>query len=317
MIARIKPENSTGKIILQGHTETVFKEGETQNHPFRIDGEWAYGLGAADMKAGLLTFLYALKIMQEADLLPDKEICILLNCDEEIGSFSSQKFFHKEYEGAEYAFVFEPARGDNEVYTSRVGVAEGNIQVTGIAAHAQAAYLEGSSAVFEISNIILKLMGKNDISRRLLYNVAPLSGGKSPGVIADEAHAVYCVSLTSQDTIDQAAKDVEELETQGIIKGCSIKTDFKVLFPPMERTEGNHKAYELVRDAGKIMGLDLLELPETGKSSSDACFASYYGVPTVDCIGPYMLDIHKFTERVLISSIKEKTKLFSIVLGML
>ena len=315
LIGRIMPENNTGKIVLLAHTDTVFGEGETQKHPFRIEGDWAYGLGIADCKGGLLTSIFAVKIMQEANLLPDKEIVFLLNCDEEMGSPSSKDIFKGIMEGAEFAFAFEPTREQNGVYTSRGGVAEGTIAVAGIAAHTQLRYDEGRSAVVELSNLILKLNQKNNRDKNPVYNVAPISGGRSPGVIADEAHAGFCAAFTSAEGLERAMKDIKALENEGIVEGCAIQTDFRLLFPPMERTEGNQKAYRLVKTAGEIMGLEVPEGSTPG--SGDVCFASYCGVPSIDCLGPYMCDIHSVNERVRIPSIKERTELFAIVLGII
>ena len=315
VIGRLIPENSTGKILILAHTDTVFPEGECEKYPFHIDGEWAYGLGITDCKGGLVTAIYAVKIMQEAGMLPDKEIIFLMNCDEELASPSSIEFFRETMIGADYAFGFEPAREENGVYTSRIGVAEGSIDITGVASHAQLAPLEGRSAVVEMANIILKLVGKNNIEKNLLYNIAPVQGGIRPGIIADQAHARYCVSLNTAASLEQAEQDVMSLENEGIVDGCKIKVTFDPLFPPMERTEGNVKLYEIVKKAGDIMGLPLPE--GAAKGSSDTCHTTFLGVPSVDCLGPYMVDVHKVTERMRISTLPERTTLFAIVLATL
>ena len=83
----------------------------------------------------------------------------------------------------------------------------------------------------------------------------------------------------------------------------------------MERTEGNVRVYQLVHEAGALMGLDLPEQASGG--SSDACYFTTYGAPTVDGLGPYLHDIHTFNERLDIASIQEKTQLFATVLGLL
>ena len=41
-------------IMLMGHRDTVFPDGEATRRPFTIDGDTAYGPGVADMKAGLV-----------------------------------------------------------------------------------------------------------------------------------------------------------------------------------------------------------------------------------------------------------------------
>lgn len=315
LIVRITPENSEGKILLLAHLDTVFKEGETTLHPFRIEGDWAHGLGVADCKGGLLTAIFGVKIMQEANMLPNKELIFLLNCDEEMGSPASKEIFRKEVVGADFAFAFEPTREQNGLYTYRAGVAEGTIHITGKSAHAQINYFEGSSATVELANLILKLIGKNDVNKGILYNIAPINGGEWPVMVADKANATFSVALTSAEAIEQVKRDVEELNTEGIVKGCQIETNLNILWPPMERTEGNQKAYELVKSAGVIMGLELPEGSTMG--SGDICSVSNLGVASVDCLGPYMFGIHTVNERVRISSIAERTELFSILLGII
>ena len=110
IVASIKPENATGTVILNAHTDTVFGEGFTEKHPFRIEGNYAYGLGIGDCKAGIAVSLYSVKILKDAGLLPNKEIKFIFNCDEEIGTESGSKIYEKEAKGAEFAFVFEGGR---------------------------------------------------------------------------------------------------------------------------------------------------------------------------------------------------------------
>jgi glutamate carboxypeptidase len=45
--------NAGGNIVLMGHRDTVFPDGETTRRPFTIRDGIAYGPGVADMKAGL------------------------------------------------------------------------------------------------------------------------------------------------------------------------------------------------------------------------------------------------------------------------
>ena len=94
IVARLKPEHPTGKIILNAHTDTVFKPGDCEKYPMRIEGDTAYGLGIIDCKGGILVAIYAVRIMQEHGLLPDKEIVFIFNCDEEIGSPTGHQVFY-------------------------------------------------------------------------------------------------------------------------------------------------------------------------------------------------------------------------------
>lgn len=113
VVARIKPENPKGKLVMCAHLDTVFKPGDAAAHPFHIDGDTCYGLGAVDCKGGMVVSSTAFRIAKEAGMLPDLEIVMIYNCDEEIGSPSGRKLFEREAKGATAAFVCEAGRKEN------------------------------------------------------------------------------------------------------------------------------------------------------------------------------------------------------------
>src|SRR5215469_15786731 len=88
LVARLRGRG-TGRILLVGHMDTVFPEGEAKRRPFTMHEGRAYGPGVYDMKAGLLIGLYALRTVLEVGQLLWEELIILYNSDEEIGSPSS------------------------------------------------------------------------------------------------------------------------------------------------------------------------------------------------------------------------------------
>src|SRR3546814_13033118 len=47
-------------VLLMGHRDTVFPDGEAARRPFTVDGDTAYGPGVADMKAGLVMNAFVL-----------------------------------------------------------------------------------------------------------------------------------------------------------------------------------------------------------------------------------------------------------------
>lgn len=51
----------------------MFRRGDAASHPYRQEGDKAYGLGIADCKGGLIIAVYSVLVMQEAELLPDIE----------------------------------------------------------------------------------------------------------------------------------------------------------------------------------------------------------------------------------------------------
>lgn len=316
IVARIKPENPSGKIILNAHLDTAFFDDKVEDYPFHIDGEYAYGLGICDCKGGVVTILYAVKSMKEAGMLPDKEIVIIFNCDEEVGSAIGQTIFQKEAPGAEFAICFEPGRNQNGVLTVRRGLAIGKIVVHGIAAHAGLDSGVGASAVRELANLIMKLTDRSDLSIGMNYNVAPISGGGNTVVVADYAEASFCVPIDSPEVFKRTQRDVlEYLPTQGIVPGCTIETSIEMEFPAMVKTEESGRLYEKIRYAGQLMGLDLPE--EKSSNPADCGFFSELGVPVVDGLGPYMFNIHTTDEHMLIRTLTERTQLLGILLATL
>lgn len=315
VLARYKPDRSTGTIVLNSHIDTVFKPGDAAAHPFRVENGEAWGLGIADCMGGFVVSTYAMRIMQEAGLLPDKEIVLFYNCDEEIGSPSSRDIFRLLAKEAEMVFVFEGAREENGVLTYRKGAADGKIEVTGKESHAGLKYTEGSSATVELAHQILQLTAMSDPEKEMYYNVGPLTGGTGTCVVAGHASAGIAVSPPDSASYEKICADMRKLEENVTVKGCTVKAHMDLIFPSMERTEGNVRVYQLVHEAGTLMGLDLPEQASGG--SSDACYFTTYGAPTVDGLGPYLHDIHTFNERLDIASIQEKTQLFATVLGLL
>ena len=316
IVARLVPEHPTGRIVLHAHLDTAFF-GDTvtvEDHPFHIEGEYAYGLGIADCKGGVAVILYTVKSLKEAGLLPDKEIVMLFNCDEEIGSPSGQAIFQREAPSAEMIISFEPGRNKNGVLTARRGMATGSIVVHGIAAHAGLDSGPGASATRELANLIMKLTERSDLSIGMNYNVAPISGGINRAMVADYAKASFAVPIDSPEVYERVKKDVlEYLPTQGIIEGCRIETSVELMSPPMVRCEENLRVYEKLRAAAEQLGQDLPE--EKSFNAADCGFFSDLNRAVVDGLGPYMFNIHTPDEHMIMETLKGRTALLMLTLA--
>ena len=76
-------------ILLMGHRDTVFPQGEASRRPFRVEGGRAHGPGVADMKAGLVMNAFVLAAFAKFGGAP-APLVGLFTADEEIGSPSSR-----------------------------------------------------------------------------------------------------------------------------------------------------------------------------------------------------------------------------------
>ncbi|MDY0409138.1 M20/M25/M40 family metallo-hydrolase [Paracerasibacillus soli] len=101
--------------------DTVFPEGTASARPFKIKGNRAYGPGVIDMKSSLVSLIFAVKALQAFQMCGYKNIQIILNSDEEIGSPTSKNIIEKYAAKSKYALIMEPARKDGSVVTARWG----------------------------------------------------------------------------------------------------------------------------------------------------------------------------------------------------
>ncbi len=321
LIARLRPQGqpSRGRVLLAAHLDTVFASGFAAKHPFRIEGDWAHGLGAGDCKSGVLIALFGALLLKETDALPPWELTFLFTCDEEIGSPSGSRIYAQESRSADYALVFEGARKSGELtpfITSRKGVILGSIEVTGREAHAGKDYLSGRSAVLELAHQIVRLYSFNDYERGIFFNVAPISGGRPNGIVAGEARGEFCCAgIPTNADFRWISEKLDAMAQQVTVEGCRVQVRYHTLFPAMEPCEANHRAYTLVEEPARLLGLAPVE--QGDPAATDAAYLSTCGVPTVDALGALAEGIHTTDEKVSISSIQQRTALCALTLGLL
>ena len=278
LVARITPPDPTGKIVINSHLDTVYQKGDCEKFPFRIEGDTMYGLGIVDCKGGFVVSAYAVKIMQEAGLLPNKEIVMIYSCDEEICSPSSRPVFEKVASDAEMAFIFESSREDNGALTSRKGSYGIELQVTGRKSHAGVNYLAGASATMELAHKMMALRDRNIPERNIFFNVADLQSTKPNNIVPDFASAKIGVRVSNQEEIDIVKNILAEVEADTLIEGTTSKFTIYNFSYPMDRTPGNVKLYELVKMAAAITGQE--KFPEQASGGSgDAGWFSFKGIP--------------------------------------
>lgn len=317
LVARVLPETKPlGKLLLVAHLDTVFPVGSAAAHPFHIEGDWAWGLGAGDCKSGILISLFGALILKEAGMLPPWELTYIFNCDEETGSQSGRKLFEREAKTADGALVFEGGReegGKVNFVTARRGVILGDIQVQGREAHAGAAYLEGRSAVLELAHQIIRLYSFNDMEKGIYYNVAPISGGRPNGVVAGDAHAQFCVAgIPTNRDFEIVEQNLSSMEKCVTVDGCTVHVTWRTLFPAMERTQASGRLYACISEAAQILGLNTGEIADP--CATDAAWLSSYGVPTVDALSAMEYEIHTMEEHVSIASLQQRTALCALII---
>jgi glutamate carboxypeptidase len=305
LIARLGPDGGP-PLVLMAHMDTVWPAGTLPKMPFRVEDGYAWGPGALDMKAGIVTGLEALRSLGE----PTRPVSFLITADEEIGSPTGRPLVEDLAAGARAALVLEPPVKDGTITTTRSGLARYQLHIRGRAAHAGNGSRAGVSAVDELAHQIIAVHRMGDPAAGIRTNVGQVGGGTGDNVVAGEAWARIDARAWTVD--DQRALEASIRGLRPHLDGAAIEVTGGVTRPPMVQTAG---AAELVRSAIAIAregGVDLAENASPG--GSDGNFAAAVGTPVIDGLGPTGSGAHAVDERVSLESLGERISLLSALL---
>src|ERR1700733_8002561 len=174
-------------ILLLGHLDTVWPLGTLRRMPFRVGDGRLWGPGTLDMKAGVAMAFTAIEMLREAGLL-EREIVLLLNSDEEVGSPVSRPITERLAQQCGAVFVLEPAQG-LAYKTARKGTGNWRIDIKGIAAHAGVDFEKGASALLELGRTMDIVSAWTNLKKGLTVSVGAAGGGSKTNVIPAEAFA--------------------------------------------------------------------------------------------------------------------------------
>ena len=298
-------------IFLLGHTDTVFPP----DHPFqtcRRDGEWLRGPGTADMKGGLAVMVYALKALHRVcpEELPG--IAVILGADEEIGSVTSRKVYDRESKKACLCLVGECAGKRGEIVVSRNGKAGGRMEISGRSSHVGAEKKEKASAILELAHKVIDLESLNDRFPGVRANVGHIEGGLGPGTIPAQASLLFDLRWREEEHYARLVKMVRKIAATRKHPHCTSRVTFLNHRPAMPPSEKTKKFVFLLRQTAKELGQRVPS--EHRQGTSDGNFFAAGGVPTIDGFGPIGLHDHTSEERILISSLKDRTALLAVFL---
>lgn len=310
----VAKKSGTGQktIMLIGHADTVFERGTVLNRPYKVKGDKIFGPGVSDMKAGLVTIIYALKALEIMKFANYKEVIVVIGGDEEIGSPTSKEIYEQEASKADACFVFEPGRSDGSLVSARKGVGSFKLSIIGKAAHAGDSPENGASAIKELAHKILALEALNDVYHGVTLTVGVVHGGSRSNIIPDKAEADIDVRLPDLETANEIINKIREIAQVAIDSRVEIILDGELNRPPMVKTLDTERLLNIVKDAGSLLGMEIKDTTTGG--ASDGNFVAALGVPVLDGMGPAGGNFHRFDEFIYKESLLQKTKLTAISL---
>jgi len=313
--SRRSPRPGAPKLLLIGHTDTVFTRGTVQQRPFEIRDERAYGPGVADMKGGLVGMLGVVEALRAHDLLDSVSLIAVNNCDEEISSVHSRELIESHCDGCRAAFVFEPGRADGSIVTARKGGIGYALAVAGKAAHAGVNPQDGASAILALGRKVVALHALNEPQSGLSVNVGVLQGGTRANVVAERARAEIDVRTTTPEMAERVKADIARIAARSDVPGTQSALTLRSERPPMNPSDETNRLIELFQRSASDLGFEL-NVAATG-GGSDGNFTAARGVPTVDALGPVGGGYHSDREYLEVDSIPQRAALAACVIARL
>lgn len=299
------------QVLLTGHMDTVYGA----DHAFRTltmrgDGT-LNGPGVADMKGGLAVMLAALTALEASPFASRIGYEVVVNSDEETGSFSSTALIAAAARGKTAALTYEPALPDGTLAGARGGTGNFSLRVTGRSAHAGRNPEEGRNAVVAAADLALRLKAAGGPG--LAVNPARIEGGGPNNVVPDLAilrvnfrPADRAAIARAKAALDDAVAAVATAhEVQVAVHGSFNR-------PPKPLDAGAERLFALVRDCGANLGLDLAWRATGGVCDGNTIAAC--GVPVVDTMGARGGAIHSADEYLIVASLPERAALSALTL---
>ena len=270
-------------VILMGHRDTVFPDGEAKRRPFRIEGDIAYGPGVADMKAGLVMNAFVLAAFKRFGGSPYPLIG-LYTSDEEIASPSSRPVIEDEARNARVVFNAEPGRESGNAVIGRKGASFFKIKITGTPAHSGVQHEKGISAIGELAAKITELHKLTDYDTGTTVNVGIVSGGNAVNMVAPFAEAQVDVRFKTMESRDAVWDRITEILQTAYVPGTETEITESRGFLPLTQSPESKQMFDVYTAAGADVGLTIGG--EFTGGSADSGFTAQVGAPTVCGTGP-------------------------------
>ena len=312
-------------LILNGHIDVVDPGPPDMwaSPPFvaRRDGDWLYGRGAGDMKAGLAAIVGAVRGLRRLGLEPVAKIELQSVVEEECtgnGAFQCVLAGRP----ADAAIVTEPT--SLTVQTSQVGVLWFQVIVRGRPAHAGDSpiglnAIEGS---FPVISALRALEAELNVAPPPPYdvyehpinlNVGMIRGGDWPSTVAAES-VLHCrLALYPGAAVDELKTTIEA--TVASASAGLGRFEARVAYDGFA-CEGYTLAAEsaLVAALGhasdQVIGARPALIASTATTDARS-FALYAGTPAV-CFGPHAESIHGIDERVSLQSVLQTAQTLAL-----
>ena len=297
------------KILLLGHCDTVYPRGTAAQRPLNLVGDRLMGPGACDMKAGLLSGIYAIEALQQHGFNDFAQLIFLSVADEEVDERTSIPLILESIRGCDAVLTLEAARENGDIVTARKGNAIIKVRAQGRSAHAGVEPEKGRNAISGLMRRLLEVETLAQPEAGVTINLGTISGGTLPNVVPDRAEASIDIRAFEQSELDRAMAEIEAIFARPTEDELTFQLDHRLASPPMPRTAAVARLEALAVRAAQSLGFPLRGVSTGG--AADSAFAAQAGVPALDGLGPIGGLDHGPDEYILKSSIVPRTALLA------
>ena len=321
-----RPREEVGRsLILQAHVDVVPPgPADLWTHPpFDpvIEGDWLYGRGGADMKAGHAANLFALDALRRIGLQPAATV-YLQSVVEEESTGNGALMTHLHGYRADAALIPEPQ--DEKLVRANVGVLWFQVEVRGHPVHVRVMGA-GANAIDGVYRIIGELRtleaawnerkaGREHFEREahpINLNIGKIEGGDWASSVPAWCRIDCRIALYPGVGAEEASREIERT-----IEAFARNDSFLANNPPRVTFNGffsegyvltpGSDAERALGDAHRLATGETLQTFMSAAYLDARVYALYDRIPTL-CYGPTGQDIHGYDEKVSLASVQRVT----------
>ena len=321
-----RPRDEKGRsLILQAHVDVVPSGPASMwtHAPFDpvIEGDWLYGRGGGDMKAGHAANIFALDALRRAGLQPAATIYVQSVVEEESTGNGALMAHLRGYK-ADAVLIPEPE--DEKLVRANTGVLWFEVEVRGIAVHVREMGA-GANAIDAAYRLIGELRnleaewnarktGREHFERELHpinLNIGKIEGGDWASSVPSWCKLHCRISIYPGTTAENAAREIRDrvanyARSDRFFANNPPAVSFNGFFAEGYVLEPGTDAEAVLGDAHRAVNGTSLETFMTPGYLDTRVYALYDKIPAL-CYGPIAENIHGVDERVSLASLKRVT----------
>jgi len=301
-----------GRILLIAHMDTVFLPGTVAQRPYQVVGDHGIGPGAGDDKQGIVAAVCALGALERLKFRDFARIVLIVNSNEEVGSFGSRELIRAKAAESDVAINLERGVPPDGVLVARKGSATLTIEIAGRAAHSGLEPEKGRNAVTEAAHQVSQLASLADAAKETTVNVTMIQGGTATNVIPDHATIKVDVRAFTPGEFERVERGAQELAKKTIVPDVRVTATLERGFPAWPRAESTDELLARARGLYAEIGRTLSEV--VVGSSADVALAAETGTPSIDGFGWIGGGAHGVDDYVDLASIVPRTYLLTRML---